>query len=64
LLRAVELGDVVASLVDSGADGRVVEALAGDADALGGEVDVDAGDAWHLLDLSGDGGAAVVAGTE
>src|SRR4051794_14927765 len=55
----LRLGDVVAGLVDGGAHGVVVEQGAGDSDALGVEVDVDGRDARDLLDLGGDGDAAV-----
>jgi hypothetical protein len=47
-------GDVVAGVVDGGADSAVVDRGAGDRHALGIEVDDDGGDAGEPADLAGD----------
>src|SRR5215207_8712009 len=54
-------GDVVAGLVDCGADRRVVEVAAGDRHGLALQVDIDGGHAGHVRQPGRDRSAAVLA---
>src|SRR6185312_9018360 len=58
--QSVSGGDVVAGLVDRGADG-LVRRLTGDRDGLGVDIDGNLGDARDFGDFAGDGVDAVVA---